>query len=380
MRTLRPLRVGLVGLALCVGIASCGGDDDGTDGSSDTNDGGSSSSSALVDEASAKVEELSQPLDSIGLSEPLEALPEGKSVIFVTNPNPVVLASVSEFERAGEVLGLDVSTIDGGLAPDTYAAAVQTAVERDPDMIFTIGYPPDAYADIIQPYLDGGGLLLGDAFGTPELDPRVEAEWDTSAMLEEMTRAEANWVVADSGGDANVVYFGVPDYPVQVGQMEAFEDEMGRLCPDCTVHMESVPATDLGTGVPGKVVSFLQRNPDTNYIVVGFGDVAVGVPEAMNAAGITGVRGVSHKGAPANHEMVKNENVFVTDLSHPLGAFGWYWADGVARAFAGQEIEQVQPYGTPMQFLTAEDIDFDTSELWDGGFDWESQFRELWGV
>ena len=82
---------------------------------------------------------------------------------------------------------------------------------------------------------------------------------------------------------------------------QGFEDEIATACPDCTVSVTEVAVTDLGTNLPGNVVSLLQANPDTDFIVYAFGGMLFGVPEAIEAAGLGDqAKAISQAGGPLN--------------------------------------------------------------------------------
>ena len=59
-----------------------------------------------------------------------------------------------------------------------------------------------------------------------------------------------------------------------------------RPAPTASVEVTEVAVTDLGTNLPGTIVSALQANPDLDMIVYAFGGMLFGVPEAIESAGL----------------------------------------------------------------------------------------------
>lgn len=368
------LVVGFIVMATACGDSN---DDEAADASASPEAQGSSE----LAEARAAVEELSQPIESIGIDEPLESLPTGQSVVVVFQPIPGAQQSWDAFREAARELGLDVTFIEGGSTPEEFAAGVRRAVDMDPDLIAAQTFPPAVYEDVLQPYVDGGGLFFGSAFGTNERHPLVSVSYQTNDHLAEVARAKARWVAVDAGGaDAKILSHWLLDFPSQVRMLEAFEEELATVCPTCEHTGESVKFADLGTALPGQVVSYFQRNPDTEYYVAGYGDIAFGIPEAFDAAGITGVRAISSFGTPANHQMVADGELFVADLTQSWPVLGWVFADAAARLVTGQDVPVQEPFGSPFRWLTTDTIDFDVQDFFEPDFDWRAEFRALWGV
>ncbi len=73
------------------------------------------------------------------------------------------------------------------------------------------------------------------------------------------------------------------------------------------VHQRRLAATvdEIGTTIPEKVVSTLQENPDTNYIVFTSGDFSLGVAAAVQAAGFDDVRLIGATPIQANVESMR---------------------------------------------------------------------------
>ena len=101
-------------------------------------------------------------------------------------------------------------------------------------------------------------------------------------------RATADFVIADSGGDANVLYVDIPDFPILAAAADSTNDQFSSECPDCVVNSLDLSVTDLTGGtVASQVVSTLQRDADVDYVFTSFGDLATGLPEAIEAAGMS---------------------------------------------------------------------------------------------
>ena len=107
---------------------------------------------------------------------------------------------------------------------------------------------------------------------------------------------------------------------------------MGKLCPGCKVSVQTTNfSTGIGTTDPAQIVSYLQRNPDTDYIVVGIGDATAGIPEALAAADLAGkVKIVTRLADTINFKDIQSgtETMGVTEETYEIG---WRMVDALAR-------------------------------------------------
>ena len=103
----------------------------------------------------------------------------------------------------------------------------------------------------------------------------------TSPTTPAVGSAIADAIIVDSGGTANVVLFAMGDIPVSVSLIEAGLDTFDENCPGCTHEMVRIQSGDIGTTLPGRVVSELQNNPDADYLVLQDGALSLGVAAAL---------------------------------------------------------------------------------------------------
>ena len=78
----------------------------------------------------------------------------------------------------------------------------------------------------------------------------------------------------------------IPAFPSLQTTVDGMNDTMKQYCPGCSTGELDLTVDDLAGGqVASKLVAYLQSNPDTNYVLFNFGDLEIGVPEALKAAG-----------------------------------------------------------------------------------------------
>jgi ribose transport system substrate-binding protein len=189
----------------------------------------------------------------------------------------------------------------------------------------------------------------------------------------------ANWVVADTKGKANVLYFTTPDFPVVTPSLEGFKGEVKRLCPSCSVESYDVPTSSIGKKLPSDVVTAAQRNPEANYVVVPYGDMTIGVAQALSAAGLADrVKVVSANPALTNLENIKSGTAEVASVAEGNQMSGWMMVDAVARKLVGDKLP-LEQYETlpPHQYLTADNIE-NPKQPYVGVPGYQQKFESLW--
>jgi ribose transport system substrate-binding protein len=358
-------------------VAACG------NSQSASNSQGSSSSDdrSVVADAKKAVDALSAPIASIGITEKLTTLPKGKSVVAVSLPVPTVLETIAGFSKAAEVLGMKpVQVITGQYDPSAYLKGITSAIALHPDMIFIIGFDPQTFKSVLDPYVAAGGKVIGYSFtSTADLSKVAYGiqRFSQSAAVEGM---QATWIVADSNGKANAVHF-TESGAVGPEAAKSFTAEMQK-CGACKSDVQIANPADVGTALPSKVVSYLRAHPDVNYLSIAFGGMLPGVTAALKAAGITKVKIVSGYGDSSTWQAIANGEV-TADLTTPSTVQGWQMADAAARVFAGQTVPDIgEPYtkfGQPFRFLTKANVDFLPKPFVEPP-DYEAQFKALWGI
>jgi ribose transport system substrate-binding protein len=381
MRIRRYGSTGAAVLAVAL-LAACSS---GTTDSSSGSDGGAAADGPLA-EVVADVEAASQAQDSFEVpSEPVDVSGwEGKTVYYVP-----ITAQISVFqvygEKIGEALetvGADLQICDGGSNPSQISGCIDQAVGASAAAIITDNVPYGMAANS----LDGAR-----AAGIPVLianqipDPAFPAD-DSLAYVEgpatEMITSVADWIIADSDGKATIVLQKVTDNPSTVAWAEAAEQEIDERCPDCTVVVNEVSASNFPL-IPSSTSSAILANPDTRYVLAEFEHFVQptlgGVQQTPNAAQI---KIVSSAATLTGLQMLADGGQLHADAGQNFAYQGWATADALFRLTAGQEIPE---YDYSFRLFTQDNIDdLDLSDegqasgSWYGPTDFADDFAALW--
>lgn len=358
-------------------VAACGGSD-GTSGGTT----GTSEKAAAADVAAARkfVAPLVGQPSPFPVTEKLAELPKpGTSVAFLDLGTPVTTLMWNLLQPAAKAMGLDLFRVQATGA-GAISQAMDTIVERHPDGLIFFAADPTAFSHQLEELRDEGTTVVagsienGEEFGFKTVQfGRPQAVGVGELM--------AAWTVAQTMGKAHhVVYYNVSELPFSNVVLEGVESKMGELCGECEVRVVDIPLAEVGKNASSRIVSDLQANPDTEFALFPNDEMQLGLPAALETAGIE-IQTFGSGPTPGNLEAVqKGEEESVLGID--VGTLVWTMVDQLARELAGQKLTGPEAEGNiVMQFLNAEDLKGANPALgWTGYPDFPERFMKLWGV
>ena len=356
-QTTRRARRTLAALAVCgLVFAACGSDDDASgdttadapadsaapadssapsDSTATTDAGGDAPADGLA-AAQARVDAFRQPVTELPLNEPV-AMESGKKLFYVQCGVSACSEIDVGIQAAAEAAGWEYETASHQDTPETVASAFDAAIAAEPDVVMTSGNPREWFAPQLATLEEMGIPVV--AWSLPEgYEPGdgidVNLLTNDDYYFYGVLMADYAATTSETG---NILFVGLPTFPVLSTVQQGFEDEIAVACPDCTVEITEVAVTDLGTNLPGMIVSELQSNPELDMIVYAFGGMLFGVPDAINAAGLTGqASAISQAGGPMNFSFIAAGDHQVAEVGLASELLGWRAIDAAARILAGE--------------------------------------------
>jgi ribose transport system substrate-binding protein len=318
---------------------------------------------------------LRRPTD-IGQTSKLVARPAGKLFIHMRCAAPICVEASKEYGNAARALGMRFKALDTGATPDAIARAFNQAVAEKPAALVSGAIPPQLFRKQLDQLVKNGTKVI--LYATAPPNPKgVTAVVFPPKEFTKIGRLLARYVYVDvSAKPTKVVYIQTPEFAALNYASDSFKRELRRLCSGCEIDVLNVQAAEIGRVIPGKVVSYLQANPDVNYVLSQFGDLEVGVPQALKSAGISGKKLISTQGSRVNMQYVKNGQEAANLISF-LDVTYWQVLDIAARALAGQAVT-VPP--NPTQWIRKGNLNFNPQSPPPFGVDYKAKFRALWGV
>jgi ribose transport system substrate-binding protein len=393
----KTLVAALAALGLVV-VTACGGssDDTATEDTVATEETtAEATGESPADIALARVEALSQPVTELDLGPAPASIPENKTVFYITCSVPVCAEIGSGVEEAVAALadkGWTIKTTSHQDTPDTVAAAFDAAIAAKPDVVMTSGNPREWFQtqldtlesmnipvvswSIPEPFEPGNGIAVNILSGDDYFYYGV---------------VMADYAYATSA-NKNILFVGLPVFPVLSLVQDGFKAEIELICPECTVKFQEIGLADLGTNLPGQMVSALQADPNLDFIAYAFGGMMFGVPEALEAAGLVDqAKAVSQAGSPMNFQFIADGKHQSGEFALASGLLGWRAVDIAITLFTDGTISKspaiegifdktdIGLNGLPRQILTQPTVK-DPTALWPGIEGFQDLFKQRWGL
>ncbi len=378
----RPESLAALACAAGLALAGCAG------GASMAGDGGGRADVAGAARAVARYEGIpaftppGPPLDPAALrGATIFEIPITSEVQFIT-------AVEEGMRRAAEAVGAELVVYPNQGLPSQWAQGIRSAVARGADAITLFAQ---------DPALLGPQIAEAEAAGVPVVVVRTSGEEEpcqadpsgrpygsacVPGPFEQAGRLEADWVIAESGGDADVLVITAADARSTVPLIRGLRDEFADRCPACRLTEVDVPIPDWATRLRGEAQSALVRDPAIDWIIPIYDSMSQHVVPAVRASGRAGrIRIATFNGTPfVLRELQEGETVSM-DAGESLDWVGWATMDQAFRLIAGRPPATSE--GTPLRVFTAENVDeAGRPPRLDMGYGdaYVRGYRRLWGV
>lgn len=313
----------------------------------------------------------------------------GKTVYYV----PITLKSESfqivsqSLTAALKTVGVKVESCDGGANPSTAAACFNQALGQHAAGVIADAIPYGLAASSFDA-LKGAGIPV---LIVNQLRPSGQADNDKLAYMPgnavQMLDLSADWIAADSGGEANVLAQEFTDSPNTVAYLEgnAFPT-LKSGCPECTLTVNKVSSANFAL-IPSSTSSALLKNPDINYLWTEFDTILQPTMAGVQQASATGkVKGVSTDGLLGGLQLLKQQNYLYADVATDYNYQAWANADMIMRMALKLPLPTLVPI--PLRVFDRTNISQvsnitsagEMSGEWFGPTTYQTTFPKLWGA
>jgi ribose transport system substrate-binding protein len=376
----RPALLLLAALVLGLTVAACGG---GNEPSGPSGADAAAIADSGLAAAKKNVEAHIQAPGKIGPSEPIgKPIPKGKSLVFINCGAPACALMGASFKQAGSVLGWTVQEIQAQPTPQAVQAAFTEALRRNPDGVVSTGFAKELYQRQLAE-LNAKKIPVFSGTGTDasSFDPSrgITLEPEPPEKVAEATRLLADKTTVDANGQGEIGSVLLTGFPIVKLYTEAYENQIKKNCPECTVKRLTVEPTSIGKDSAQKIANFLRANPKIEHLFLSYDALGLGLPTAVRNVG---------RDMPKNYSWAPDEPGVKALQSGertaavPLGynEIAWQWVDGFARIFTGGDIQESQKWaGYVLWSKDASDV---PAEAKNPPYipDYQKQFKKLWGV
>lgn len=344
--------------------------------------------------AGDRVEAFSAPQDyGLPVTDPVAVPDDGLTIAFTQCSASVCTEIGDAVADAAEALGATYKPFFHQDTPETVQTAFQNAIAADADIVLTSGNPVEWFQKEMDELNESGSVVVGWSIpGGYQVDG-IAANLLSGDDYYLHGVLMADYAATKAEGSPNVLLLNAPSFPVLQILGDGFTNELKEVCPDCKVTSVDVTIDDIVNGnVPAAAVAAIQREPDVNFIVGGFGGLITNqLSQALNSAGFDGIPMISAAGTQANYDLIASGDQ-EADLAIPSGFLAWRAVDAGLRALAGQDVGTFVPE-TPLEFPEHPEplaggvpqlfVDKDTvpaKSPFQSLPDYQAEFEKLWGL
>ena len=335
--------------------------------------------------AAAAPEPLTDAPTAINVTTPLDAAPAAdKTLFWLQCELPICEKIGGGVEAATEAAGWNFESLV--FKASDPGGGIDSAVQQAPDVIAITGIPSAAIESQLKAAADAGIPVVTCSPGPEEPSPTTYA-----AICSQTTGPDgenlAKWAIKDSDGNAHMVMVTIPAFPSLQTTVDGMNSVLDEYCPDCSSGELDLTVDDLAGGqVASKLVAYLQSNPETNYVVFNFGDLEIGVPEALKAAGFEDkVKLIGNGAGPQQFQALIDGGMDAAWVAYPAVYEGWEMVDAALRLVDGGTL----PDGYQDEIKALPSYIVDTAEGaealapafdYEGPAGYQDQFKKLWLV
>ena len=375
MRQRKPMIAVGGAVAMALVLAGCGGS------GSDASDGGSSHSAISAD-VKSELAPFLKPPTSLVVDTPLSKTPpQGKKVVLLSNGIEIVQETGAGIKAAAQALGWSYSTLTYDQNnPATINSSMLAAIGKGADVVMLTATDVSIYSNALAEARKRGTVIIDISSGNKATDGVTALVNNANQNGPVWGRIGALGILADAAKAGTKPEIGIVTTPVFQTILGPTEKAAGETvkasCPSCSVDSIPVPPNDLFSGkTPADVVSYLQRHPQVNYLLLGASIFDEGLQPALKAAGLDKVKifGVAPLAGQLKSVAGGQEGGWVAD---PLNVLGWMAVDAAARSFSGDDPTVYNKAGIPT-FLITKDTAGTGLQV---PVDYQDQFKKMWGL
>jgi ribose transport system substrate-binding protein len=267
--------------------------------------------------------------------------------------------------------------------PVQWVQGMNQALDRKANVINLLaGINPGALGPQIAKAEQGGASVIASHLYDVN-QPATNGADSVSIYYEQAGRLLADWVIAKTNGDANVLAVTINEVVSTKPMMTGINDEFAEHCGSgCKVSTVNAAIADVATRIQPQVQSALVKDPKINYVIALYDSAeAPFVVAGIRQAGAKGrVKVVTFNGTPSVLKMVKSGDVEM-DVGESLDWISYGVMDQVMRLASG--MEPVKDPKLPIRIFDKDNVDETGDPPTDSqgyGDAYRDGYLKLWGL
>ena len=285
-------------------------------------------------------------------------------------------------EISGEV-GMNFIDWPNQGKPVQWVQGMNQALDRKANVINLLaGINPGALGpQIAKAEAAGASVIASHLYDVNQ--PATNGADSVSIYYEQAGRLLADWVIAKTNGDANVLAVTINEVVSTKPMMTGIQDEFAKHCGSgCKVSSVNTSIADVATRIQPQVQSALVKDPKINYVIALYDSAeAPFVVAGIRQAGAKSrVKVVTFNGTPSVLKMVKAGDVEM-DVGESLDWISYGVMDQVMRLAAG--MDPVKDPKLPIRIFDKDNVDETGTPPTDSqgyGDTYRDGYMKLWGL
>ncbi|MEQ9688982.1 MAG: substrate-binding domain-containing protein [Bauldia litoralis] len=307
----------------------------------------------------------------------------GKKIAYISNDenNDASRAWGVAIQEAGSKIGWEVTIIDGKATPVGWINAFNQAIALGVDGIVTSADAASLQEPIGEAVAKNIPIVGIHAAALPGPNEELHLFTNIQQDPREIGKAQADWVIADSGGKGKVVVTSHNEFAIAEAKSRATEARI-KECPDCeVVEYVSSPIAEVAQRQPQLVISWIQKYGTPLYVTaVADYTLDFQVP-ALRSAGVEAgdIKLVGADGQRSAYERIRSGEYQAVTVSEPVEMQAYQAVDEINRAIQG---EAPSDFVQAPYLVTPDNVDAEGGDQ--NAFvptnDYKAKYLELWGV
>jgi ribose transport system substrate-binding protein len=306
----------------------------------------------------------------------------------ITSEVPFITAVEEGMRQAAAAVGAELVVYPNQGEPSQWVQGIRAAIAQKADAITLFAQNPAVLGPQIKQAKEAGIPVIvvrTTGEGEPcQTNPsgKIYGTTCVPGPFEQAGRLEADWVILDSRGTANVLVITSNDARSTVPLVQGMKDEFATRCPSCQVRYVDVPIPDWAARVRTEVQSALVRDPSIEYVIPIYDSMSQYVVPAIRASKREDqVRIATFNGTPFVLKLLQDDDVVRMDVGENLSWVGWATMDQAFRLIAGEK--PVRTERTPLRVFTDANVgETGRPPALDKGYGeaYVAGYKRLWGV
>jgi len=323
---------GAMAAITCVVVAACS-----SSSASDAANHTSTNMSAVMKEAQKLAAPFQKRPTKLEVTVPItKPIPTGKRLDFITCSSPGCAVIASRFVDAATILGWHVKVLTAAPSADSIVSAYETAIRDKPDGLAVAAVS----AEVARPELAKLQSMHIPVVTVQDPDVKfgpIIASLYTHDSAYRLGRATADEMTALGCGKGTTLYLNLSGYLVLQFRLKAYEAQMKRLDPSMKYKVLSFAATD--TTFTSQIVGAVRADPSVSCIYASADFMALGLPQALKAAGVTSLPKIitDYPAGNTTLQYIHSGLATATDIGDS-GSYGYIYIDTFARYFTGMSL------------------------------------------